>query len=63
MHGISQALEQVTISFSRGSSRPGTDPVSPALRASPVALVVKNSPANAGRRKRRGFDPWVEKIP
>ena len=25
--------------------------------------MVKNSPANAGRCKRRGFDPWVRKIP
>ena len=25
--------------------------------------VVKNPPANAGRHKRRGFDPWVGKIP
>ena len=32
VHGISQAriLEWVTISFSRGSSRPGTEPMSPA---------------------------------
>ena len=34
--------------------------------ASQVALVVKdtpaNIPANAGNGKRRGFDPWVEKI-
>ena len=29
---------------------------------SPVALVVKNLPANAVRCKRRGFDPWVRKI-
>ena len=28
-----------------------------------VALVVKNPPANAGRHKRPGFDPWVRKIP
>ena len=44
MRGISQARipEQVTVSFSRGSSRPGTDPESLALRASQVALVVKN---------------------
>ena len=27
-----------------------------------VALVVKNSPANASRRKRCEFHPWVEKI-
>ena len=26
-------------------------------------LVVKNMPANAGRRKRCGSDPWVRKIP
>jgi len=26
-------------------------------------LVVKNPPANAGDLKRRGFDPWVWKIP
>ena len=31
--------------------------------ASQVALVVKNPPANAGRRKRGGFNPWVRKIP
>ena len=28
-----------------------------------VVLVVKNPPANAGRHKRHGFDPWVRKIP
>ena len=28
-----------------------------------MALVVKNSPANAGDIKRRRFDPWVGKIP
>ena len=28
-----------------------------------VAPVVKNPPANAGRPKRPGFDPWVGKIP
>ena len=28
-----------------------------------VMLAVKNSPANAGRCNRLGFDPWVEKIP
>ena len=28
-----------------------------------VALVVKNPSANAGRRKRCRFDPWVEKTP
>ena len=32
-------------------------------RASQVALVVKNMPANAGDNKRRGFDPWVGKLP
>ena len=31
--------------------------------ASQVVLVVKNSPANADRRKRHGFDPWMGKIP
>ena len=31
--------------------------------ASQVALVVKNPLANARRRKRYGFDPWVGKIP
>ena len=25
--------------------------------------MVKNLPANEGRRKRRRFDPWVKKIP
>ena len=29
---------------------------------SQVALVVKNPPANA-EDMRRGFDPWVRKIP
>ena len=35
------------------------------LRASQVALVVKNPPANASRPKRWGFDPWEDprKIP
>ena len=31
--------------------------------ASQVVLVVKNSPANADRRKRHGFNPWMGKIP
>ena len=26
-------------------------------------LVVKNPPADAGRRKKHRFDPWVGKIP
>ena len=30
---------------------------------SQVALVVKNWPANSGNIKRRGFHPWVRKIP
>ena len=30
--------------------------------ASQVVLVVKNPPVNAGE-VRRGFDPWVGKIP
>ena len=32
------------------------------FRTFQVALVVKNPPANAGRHKRQGFDPWVGKI-
>ena len=28
-----------------------------------MALVVKNLLANTGRCKRRGFSPWVGKIP
>ena len=32
-------------------------------RASQVALVVKNPPANVGDIKRYGFYPWVRKIP
>ena len=28
-----------------------------------MVLVVKNLPANAGDIKRRGFSPWVGKIP
>ena len=32
-------------------------------RASQVALVVKDLPANARRHKRHGFHPWVETIP
>ena len=27
------------------------------------ALVVKNSPANAGDIREAGFNPWVGKIP
>ena len=34
-----------------------------AQRASQVALVVRNSPANAGDLKDEGFDPWVGTIP
>ena len=33
------------------------------MRASQVALVVKNPPANAGDVQWCGFDPWVGKIP
>ena len=33
-----------------------------AVRASQAALVVKNLPTSR-RRKRRGFNPWVGKIP
>ena len=32
-------------------------------RASQVALVVMNPPADAGNVMRLGFDPWVENIP
>ena len=32
-------------------------------RASQVALVVKNLPANTGDHERHRFDPWVGKIP
>ena len=31
--------------------------------ASHVALVVKNTPANAGGHERCGFDSWPRKIP
>ena len=34
-----------------------------ALRASQVALVVKNTGASASRRKKHVFHPWVRKIP
>ena len=33
------------------------------LRASQVALVVKNPPVNAGDGKRCRFDPWVGRSP
>ena len=33
------------------------------LRASQVALLVKNLPASSGRHKRHRFDSWVRKIP
>ena len=29
----------------------------------PAALVVKNPPANAGDKKRRGFNPWLGRSP
>ena len=35
----------------------------PLFRASQMALMVKNPPANAGRPKRCRFDLWVGKIP
>ena len=38
------------------------DPGQYYMRASQVALVVKNLPNNAGDM-RLGFDPWVRKIP
>jgi len=34
----------------------------PTSGASPMAIVVKNLPVNAGDGKRHGFDPWVGKI-
>ena len=33
------------------------------MRASQVALVVKNPPASAGGRRESGLHPWVGKIP
>ena len=42
-------------------SRPLAPPY-PQCWASQVALV-KKQPANEGRCKRQGFDPWVGKIP
>ena len=44
-------------------SRPFSNRFAKDSLASQVTLVVKNPPANAGRRKRHGFDPWVRKIP
>ena len=41
----------------------GFNPNTGTLEASQVVFVVKNLPANTGRRKRREFDPWVGKIP
>ena len=35
----------------------------PDFRASQVALLVKNLPANAGDIKDAGFNSWVRKIP
>ena len=35
----------------------------PPTQASQAALVVKNPPANAGRRRRCGFDPWNQEDP
>ena len=47
VHGILQprTLEWVAISFSRGSSRPGTKPESPALQADSSALSRLGSPS------------------
>ena len=28
-----------------------------------VLVVVKNLPADAGRLKRHGFDPWIRSVP
>ena len=41
----------------------GFNPNMGTFEASQVVFVVKNLPANAGRCKRREFDPWVQKIP
>ena len=43
---------------------PSIRPICARTRASQMALVVKNLPANAGAvRDSVGFDPWVGKIP
>ena len=73
VYGILQAgiLEWVALLFARGSSQPRDRTcishiscINTWVRACQVALVVKNPPANAGRRhKRCRFDPWVGKIP
>ena len=44
-------------------SNPQTGSSASLLRASQVALVVKNLLASAGRRMRHRFDPWVGRIP
>ena len=58
VHGIFQArvLEWGAIAFSSTNGYREN-------RASKMALVVKNPPANAGDNNRRGFDPWIGKIP
>ena len=58
VHGIFQArvLEWGVIAFSSTNGYREN-------RASKMALVVKNPPANAGDNNRRGFDPWIGKIP
>ena len=33
------------------------------IRASQIALVVKNPPVKAGRHKRHRFNAWIRKIP
>ena len=52
-----------SISISHSDSSDLFCPSTFLFRASQVVLVAKNPPANASRRKRFGFDPWVGEIP
>ena len=51
------------LSFPQKMINPLANHLTKQMWASQVALVVKNSPANAGRRKKCRFNPWAQKIP
>ena len=75
VHGISQARIWNGLLFPSPGDLPdpGIKPKSPALQAdslpseptgpSQVVLVVKEPTCQCRRGKRRGFDPWVRRIP
>ena len=42
---------------------PSRPPLNSSLKSFPGGAVAKTPACQCGRRRRRGFDPWVGKIP